>query len=243
MTNLLQLVLATMLVLGTQTAYASSASSESSATIDSLVLVRLGKAPTYEQYSNHDLLTASVGLDASLCAESGTNISRSHCAELARQEILRRKPVRELLAAVRDADMMSGKGAEAIQLLEQINGPEVESGLRRIAETFTADPGNYLALLHFAEKCQTWSLQTLNRHWFQWGIPSFVWAEAVYEFGHCDYRPATANLISSLDAASGNITDAAEGSLRRMYPDGPKGSLGQAAVKAWNAWIDAHRKS
>lgn len=232
-----------MLLVGAHAAYASSVLSKSTSAIDSLVMARLARAPTYERFSNNDLLTASVGLDASLCAASGANISHDHCAELAKQEILRRKPVKELLAAVREAVMVNGKGAEAIQILEEIKGPGVEAGLRSIAEPFTTDPGNYLALLHFADMCQTWSLRVLNRHWFEWGISSVLWAQAVTDFGRCEYRPATVNLISDLDAASGNLIDAAYDSLRRMYPDGPKVSFGEAAVKAWTVWIDAHAKS
>jgi hypothetical protein len=239
-TNLPRVALAAALIIGTQTAHTASTSSESRSAIDSVVMTKLAKARTYDRASTNDLLAASVGLDTSPCAVSGVSISPTHCADLAKREILRRRPVQKLLTAVREASIADGKGLQAIHLLEQIKGPEVERGLRRIAETFDTDPGNYLALLHFADMCQTWSLQVLNSHWFGWRIPSFVWAGAVEDFGRCDYRPATTHLISSLDAASLNLVDAADDSLRRMYPNGPKAGVGEVAISAWTAWVRTH---
>ena len=239
MTDLSRVAFAAALVIGAQAAHASSTSSKSPSAIDSAVMTKLAKDRTYDRASRNDLLAASIGLDASLCGR-GASISATHCADLAKREILRRKPVQELLTAVLEADVTDGKGLQAMHLLEQIKGPEVEPGLRHIAENFDANPGNYLALLHFADMCQTWSLQVLNNHWLEWSIPSFVWAEAVEDFGRCDYRPATNHLISSLDAASGNLVDAADDSLRRMYPNGPKEGIGAPAISAWSAWVSVH---
>jgi hypothetical protein len=122
-----------------------------------------------------------------------------------------------------------------------IGGPDVEAGLHRIAYSFDGSLGNYLALIHFASHCETRSLRILNDHWWKFGIPSYVWAEAVEDFGSCRFKPATANLILALNAASGNVVDAANVSLRRLYPDGPKPEAGDAAVKAWTTWIDAKK--
>ena len=240
MTRLSRLIYIAACIIVVQAAHASAASSKPGPTGDSLVMAKLSNTRTYDRVSSDDLLTASVGADASVCTVTGTNISPSHCADLAKQEILRRRPVKELLTAVREGNGADGKAFQAIQLLEKIRGPEVEAGLRHIAEPYDGNVGNYLALQYFADRCETWSLKILNDHWFDFGIPSFVWGQAVEDFGYCHYLPATANMISSLDAASGNLSDAANDALRRMYPDGPKGTVGDAAVKAWTAYVSAH---
>jgi hypothetical protein len=242
MTILLRLIFTAFLVTGAQAAHGSSTSSEAPSATDSLVIATLATAPTYMQGSTGDLLTAAIGQDASACTVSSVPISPAHFADLAQREVLRRKPLSELLTALREGNIADGKALQAIQLLEKIKGPELEADLRQIAEPYDGNLGNYLALLHLSDRCDIWSLHILNDHWFDFGIPSFVWAEAVEDFGKCHYLPATANLISTLDAASGNLVDAASDSLRRLYPTGPKARVGHAPVNAWTAYVSADSK-
>lgn len=238
----LRVVLAgTAFALAVSTAIASSNMSKSGP-VDSLVTAKLATTPIYIQGSSDDVLTAAVGRDSPACGANAPAMSPAHCAELATQEILRRKPLRDLLSAVQNGNIEDGKALKAIQLLDEIKGPDVDSGLRAIAVTFDTGFGHYLALKYFADKCEAWSLQDLNNRWFEFELPSFVWTNAVADFGHCDYLPETANLIASLNAASGNLVDAAYDSLRHMYPDGPMASFGDAAVKAWTAYVSAHSR-
>lgn len=208
---------------------------------ESKVIAKLAMLPTYIQNSQADLLTVSVGMNARACKVGSFSISPARCSKLAKAEIMRRKPIRTLFVALKNGDMVDGKAWVAYDILKKIDGPEVEAGLSTIAHQNALDLDNFLALMYFADRCQDWALRTLNQNRWQYGISSFVWAEALADFGQCKYWPATPGLINDLNAASLNAVDAAYRSLRNMYPDGPHATDGPDAVKVWKAWISEHK--
>lgn len=208
---------------------------------ESRVIAKLAVIPTYIQNSQADLLTASVGIDARACKVGGFSISPARCSKLAKAEIMRRKPIRKLFVALKNGDLVDGKAWAAYSLLEKIDGPKVEAELSTIAHQNALDLDNFLALMYFADRCRDWALRTLNQNQWQYGVPSFVWAEALADFGQCKYWPATPGLINDLNAASLNAVDAAYHSLRNMYPYGPRTTFGPDAVKAWKTWISRHK--
>jgi hypothetical protein len=191
---------------------------------------------TRVQHSDRDLLSVYVDREGSACKidAAAVPVSADHCRGLAKQETLRRRPIPDLCVENENGSVANGKASAAGELLEQIGGQEIELDFGRVARSSNRVIGAYLALMHFARRCEAWSLTALNGAWRKFGIPTSVWAEAVAQFGKCKFFPATENLVNSLNAASLNVVVAASASLGRMFPDGPKEVLGDEAIRVLN---------
>jgi hypothetical protein len=105
-------------------------------------------------------------------------------------------------------------------VLRELRGPRADSSLRPFLSSANDDEATYYALKYFAEACDTTALIILNRHYFQYGTSSLEWASTVRFFGKCRLASAVPNLIESLNAASGNLSAAAESALLQMFPGG-----------------------
>lgn len=161
-----------------------------------------------------------------------------YCAKSAEAELLRREPVDELVKYIQTQSLTDVGFYEAVEVLKAIGGAKAEGGFRVLAQGKETGEGQFVGLMYFADRCDPESLKTLNEHWGKFGIPSFMWAEAVYQFGNCNYRPATENLVKALNAASFNLVDAALSSLKKMYPDGPReAATPEETKKAWSEWV------
>ena len=158
----------------------------------------------------------------------------SECDAMAEAELVRRKPISELFDTADKGWMV--RALWATRVLEKIGSPDSEQALVRLARS-TPRPGSFGALMHFAKRCETWSLAALNDHWWNFGISSFIWAEAVEQFGVCKYQPSSTNLAAGLSAASLNVVEAACTSLKSMYPTGPECEPGLEGVEIWQAWL------
>ena len=105
-------------------------------------------------------------------------------------------------------------------VLRQLRGPRADSSLRPLASSANDHESTYYALKYFAEVCDSTALGILNRDYFGYGTSSLEWASTVKFFGKCRFASAVPNLIESLNAASGNLSEAAEVALLQMFPGG-----------------------
>jgi hypothetical protein len=127
------------------------------------------------------------------------------------------------------------------QLLAQYGNttnPDIRDGLEHLAYNFHSsaarsylnrnfterlDDGEdlYWPAKYLAKQCDPAALQYLTIKRFS--ISSAELATSASLFGRCHYRPAIPFLVSyALDAASLNLVDAADSSLRALYPNVPK---------------------
>ncbi len=91
---------------------------------------------------------------------------------------------------------------------------------RRFSEIPTRE--NYHFAIYLFENGDASMLAVLNRKYWEWQVSSVERGVAAKIFGKRKYRPALKHLVESLDAASGNLVDDAEWSLRQFFPDAPK---------------------
>lgn len=110
---------------------------------------------------------------------------------------------------------------------------------RRIYNTFALrlgdkeDRESYYTALYLAQRGNVPALATLNRHYFQYPVASFEWAEAVDAFGKYRFMPAASNIVGSLDAASFNLVGSASIALQKMFPDSPKKFIGPSEAEEY----------
>jgi hypothetical protein len=149
-----------------------------------------------------------------------------------------RAPVDDLVKIIQSTPISDHRFYQAVDYLKKIAGAKTAHGFRVLSQSGEFDEGKFVGLMYFADQCDPESLKVLNDHWWQFTIPSYVWEEAVFQFGNCQYRPATSNLVKALNAASLNVVDAALFSLKKMYPDGPKETETPVdTMKAWTEWL------
>jgi hypothetical protein len=81
----------------------------------------------------------------------------------------------------------------------------------------------YWPAKYLAKECDPAALQYLSNTSHRFGISSYELSTSVVFFGKCHYRPAIPFILTyALDAASLNLVDAADSSLRALYPNAPK---------------------
>lgn len=162
---------------------------------------------------------------------------------LVQQEISRRQPTRELLAAFRSA---SGLWSPYViyDLVRALKAPEAEKELKRLAGQDTGVV-SYLALRYFAERGEEWALKELNDHYFAYPVSSAEWAGIAALFGRYGYRPAADNLAHSVDAASLNLGGAAHESLCLLFPEATeeakKLNTPEAGQRFWIDYVEKHK--
>ena len=116
--------------------------------------------------------------------------------------------------------------------------PAIRDGLEHLAYSSNGHPAqafmkrNFTQHLHdgedlywpakyLAKQCSPTALRYLSNHEFS--ISSFELSSTTELFGKCHYRPAIPFLVGyALQAASLNLVDAANTSLRGLYPSAPK---------------------
>lgn len=95
---------------------------------------------------------------------------------------------------------------------------------KEIAATFAALLSNRVDAVscwmaaYLAHRGDRRALHILNDHYWEWPVSGPEWNTVVYVFGEQHYYEASDNLIELLNAASGNLSNAALEALLRMYP-------------------------
>jgi hypothetical protein len=98
--------------------------------------------------------------------------------------------------------------------------PEVSKVMRRLYHDANEEVA-YYALNYGAKGCDPEALRILSARPFEPRAACQQWATTVALFGECKYRAATPFLVDSLRHACGNVVNAADESLRALYPDAP----------------------
>ena len=122
-----------------------------------------------------------------------------------------------------------------IYSLYRINDPEVAAFFRRlVSRRFDDGESLYYPLNYLAKLCDPAALSILSgggKGGYE-GYPGCLqWSTTVKLFGKCKYRKAIPFLIDSLTAACMNIGDAADGSLRQLFPGAPQFHSAEEAQK------------
>jgi hypothetical protein len=122
--------------------------------------------------------------------------------------------------------------------LERLRSPEVDRALASFTCGKATELKSYLAFLYLAETGQEAALARLACDYYELPLSSLEKAEVAELFGRHMYFPAARKLVETLEAASGNLADAALKSLTTLYPDGKRGfSSPDKAVKYWSKRI------
>jgi len=108
---------------------------------------------------------------------------------------------------------------------------------RKIYDNFASrlddkeDEESYYIADYLARRGNTGALATLNRHYYRYPVSSWQWSYTVELLGKYRYKPATTNLVKSLDAASLNVSAAACNGLQDIFPDSPRHFSGPTEAK------------
>lgn len=145
-------------------------------------------------------------------------------------ELVARREVDFLLASLNAATNSDAREWLVSDVLYRVDDHGVFEAFARCLGD-KQDRESYYVALYLAERGDTASLATLNRHYFQYLIASYEWASAVEAFGKFKYIPAATNLVESLDAASLNVSGAACNSLQEIFPDSPRDFSGPGEAK------------
>ncbi len=128
-----------------------------------------------------------------------------------------------LISAYRTADQY--QRYYLVRALSMINKPKVTEFMRSIAfENLPEGQDNddvFFPLDYMARHCDQRALARLNRRVnFDKSFPMgcIYFAPTVAAFARCNYRAAAPNLVLALNAACGNIIDAAEEGLLKFFP-------------------------
>ncbi len=147
--------------------------------------------------------------------------------ELARRDAV--KPLMNLLD--------STHGGPFLQTLLSIKDKRVTAYVRR---RFSGTPTqeNFYFAIYLIEHGDTSMLAVLNRKYWKWEVSSAQRGDAATLFARQKYRPALKHEVESLSAASGNLVEAAEWSLRQFFPDAPKFNSIEETKKYFNTRIN-----
>jgi len=156
--------------------------------------------------------------------------SRYHNIYVIKRVLADRKHPELIISAYKNADDVDRY--LFVQTLWQIDDPVVETFMRSIAfkrERDGIDDGSSVfALDYLAHNCDLGALARLNRDVFKKyavlgcsyidDTVELAWADAVEDFGRCNYVPAAQNLVRALDSARCLRPDKAEQSLQQIFP-------------------------
>jgi hypothetical protein len=112
--------------------------------------------------------------------------------------------------------------------------PEALDFMRRVVAARVDDgEGRYYPLNYLAKRCEEVGLRALATGEFR-SQGGQQWATSVELFGTCGYRAAIPYLVDeALGDASLNVVDAAQHSLRKLYPDSPAEFESVAAMQRY----------
>jgi len=133
-------------------------------------------------------------------------------------ELIRRKDIAKLINAFENPKDNFQK-EKMMDALYQIDDQVILSTFKKYISPNDTTRTMYYCLNYLAKYGDMEALKILNNNYFQYPVPSWQWSYTVRLFGKFLYIPATENLISSLDAASLHLVDAAIESLQMLYPD------------------------
>ena len=164
--------------------------------------------------------------------------SRVHYPELVVNELVRRKPVNQLLDALKESnDWAQDNWLEVA--LSRVRGSTVDSTMAALARAGADNALGYLALLYFAEIGTPWALLQLDCQYAELPISSMERVDVVRLFGKYKFYPAALNLAETLDAMYLNLGDAALQSLLAMYPEGRSQFDSPVAAAAyWKRYLE-----
>ena len=162
-----------------------------------------------------------------------TNLDLSFFAAIS-DELAARHEVNFLLNQLNATNSPEGREWLVSDALFSINDRRIYNAF---SERLSDDEGrdSYYIALYLAERGNVRALATLNRHYFNYPVASFEWAEAVDAFGKFRYMPAASNVVDSLDAASFNLVGAALSALQNMFPNSPRQFRDLPAAEAYFA--------
>jgi hypothetical protein len=146
------------------------------------------------------------------------------------KELVARHEVDFLLASLNSSTNVDVREPLVADVLYRIDD-------RRIYDAFAQrlgdreDAESYFVAAYLAHRGNPAALATLNRHYYRYPVSSWQWSYTVEAFGIFKYQPAVTNLIDSLDAASLNISAAADHALREIYPEAPKTFAGPGEAR------------
>ncbi len=147
-------------------------------------------------------------------------------------ELRARREVDFLLATLATSTNAYVRSVLVSHVLYRIDDKRIRKAfLNRLSEA--EDEESYFVANYLAERGVTRALDVLNRHYFQYPVPSFQWAVTASLFGKYRYRAAVSNLIESLDAASLNLAGAACDSLQKIFPNSPRHFNGPTAARIY----------
>lgn len=146
----------------------------------------------------------------------GNNLSDDEL-NLVSSDIIKRKPINELILAFEDKSD-STKHYNILQILYQIDHPLIEKEFRKFATDELSEEA-YYCLNYLAKKGDYKALLMLNKHFYEYPVSSIQWATTIRLFGKYKVKEATRNLVNAINAASLNVADAAIQSLLEIYPE------------------------
>jgi hypothetical protein len=169
-----------------------------------LVVAAVGRAQPFQGLTSNQLIDCLRV--ASACDQ----------AEAIRELSFRKEA--ELLMAAFDKSSDWSQREKLVEVMSGMDEPSVAEFMRSIARP-SSEREVFLANLYLARRGDQKALENLSRA--GGNVPSYEWAAALSLFGKYKYRPAVDTLIDALEAASGNVTQAAEESLRELFPRAP----------------------
>lgn len=168
------------------------------------------------RYCTDDLLDL---LDFFVCK----SLTRSEDAELI-SNIYRELATRETKAMLQRIVTSDDYCLQVVIVMNLLSDIQDE----RILETYKQlmneelDRYMYYIVLYVAKTGDTKALDILNKNYYQYGISSSEWAEAIKLFGRFRYEPAVPNMVASFQSVSVNVIEASVESLEQIYPDSKK---------------------
>ncbi len=125
-----------------------------------------------------------------------------------------------------------------VDVLYPMDDKRINAAFKKYINSNELSETMYYCLNYLAKQGDMEALKILNKNYFKYPVSSWQWSYTVELFGKYHYIQATENLLTSLDAASLNVVDAAFKSLFLLYPDAPrKFDTPEEAVKVLKKYI------
>lgn len=181
-----------------------------------LLLVSLFVVPAASQTRSQQIKTLS-SRELLACLKVNPNCSVESYDAL--DELTRRRQVSFLIRAYRNSKD-DHQQELIVEALFHIRDPRVSRFMREVGSEWM-DEQDWLAWQYLAERGDRKALAMLNQNCGKYILPSYVWADTLVLFGKYRYRPAIPCLLKYLSSVS-NPADAADQSLRLLFPGSPK---------------------